>query len=124
MYQMTKWEPQWTNKLSVYNKFCTPNGKDMFRYSANWIVLRKMPHTIQFLQEWTHTMKHFDWLQDDAPETQQNDDSYPKDFQEHRHDQSLLHRHDQSLLSLLLKCQWGEPGKKQYMGNKCFGRNF
>jgi hypothetical protein len=103
LYQMTKLEQEWT-KRDVFEEFCPgEQQQSSFQYSANFIVVRKAPATIDLMRQWSQAMSNYHWINDE-PSNVPN----VYGFQEHRHDQSLL--------SVILKCRFGEPGKQRYKG--------
>ena len=103
LYQLPYLEQEWT-KRDVYQEFCP--SRDLERdssgqYAGGHLILRKDNATLGLIEDWIDVMKNWHWVSDE-PSTIPN---LPQ-FQEHRHDQSLL--------SLLLKCKYGEPHKRTF----------
>eukprot|EP00525_Craspedostauros_australis_P005787 CAMPEP_0198132680 /NCGR_PEP_ID=MMETSP1442-20131203/58860_1 /TAXON_ID= /ORGANISM="Craspedostauros australis, Strain CCMP3328" /LENGTH=233 /DNA_ID=CAMNT_0043793743 /DNA_START=70 /DNA_END=771 /DNA_ORIENTATION=+ len=106
-------ESEWV-KRDVFIHFCEQDGGGKRatqqqhqhgasnQYYAAWLVLRKTPGTVQFIDEWVDAMAHYDWINDTPSKLHKE----LKQFQEHRHDQSIL--------SLLMKCRFQEPRKQHF----------
>lgn len=103
LYQLPYLEQEWT-KRDVYQEFCPHRNLEndySGQYAGGHLILRKEEATIRLVEDWIDVMKNWHWVSDE-PSTLPN---LPQ-FQEHRHDQSLL--------SLLLKCKYGEPHKRTF----------
>jgi hypothetical protein len=91
LYQLPYLEHEWT-KPKVYQHFCG-DRQDLFQYSANFLVIRNAPQTLKLVEDWTQAMSRYEWINDHII-----NERSPDNFQEHRHDQSLL--------SVLLNCRY------------------
>jgi hypothetical protein len=72
------------------------------QYNTSFLVIRRNPTTLQFVQDWTNAAQHFELMSDEKSLLTE-----APDFQDNQQDQSLL--------SLLLKCQYKEPAKTMFV---------
>lgn len=98
--QMSYLERDWT-KGDVYKIFNVrkPSDDDGQQYWAGWMVLRKIPATIQLTKEWVEAARDYHLLSDE-----ESIEPNSKTFSDNRHDQSLL--------SMLLRFKYKEPDKQ------------
>jgi hypothetical protein len=95
LYQVEYRDRNYT-KRDAYEYYCGASyyiPDDSRQYAGGWLVVRKTPGTMQFLQEWQEGLTKYELL-NDSPSVLPNVPGFD------------YHLHDQSLLSMLLKCRY------------------
>jgi hypothetical protein len=92
-------------KRDVYEYYChsDPSIDQSLMYAGGWLVVRKTPGMIRFLEEWQAGMSDYSMVSD-TPSKLPNIAEFD------------YHLHDQSILSVMLKCRY----KKAYEGRLVF----